>query len=224
MARAQVDKDIADRLGDLHRNPEAPVAYADIQTVVETIMTTMSGDLSAKDLQLYSELEDLATYIESAKQEIAALRPDEVTDTYLPTATDELDAIVEATAEATFSIMDATEVVEGVMEKVDPELSNQLMEATTRIYEACGFQDITGQRINKVVKTLKHIEEKIEALVSAFGEEIAHVKEAQKEMGLEEQKNVEPTKPTDEDLLQGPQLAGQANSQADIDALLASFD
>jgi chemotaxis protein CheZ len=30
--------------------------------------------------------------------------------------------------------------------------------------------------------------------------------------------------PSDEDLLEGPQLEGKGNNQAEIDALLASFD
>ena len=44
-----------------------------------------------------------------------------------------------------------------------------LQEATTRIYEACSFQDITGQRITKVVATLKTIEAKVAGIVSTFG-------------------------------------------------------
>ena len=52
------------------------------------------------------------------------------------------------------------------------------MDATTRIYEACSFQDITGQRITKVVKALHGIEEKVDAFVAAFGDEIEKYKKA----------------------------------------------
>ena len=72
--------------------------------------------------------------------------------------------------------MDATEQIEGLMDKVDPEDASVIMEATSTIYEACGFQDITGQRTTKVVKALKDIEEKIDALVEAFGSEIEKFK------------------------------------------------
>ncbi|MGB0683146.1 MAG: protein phosphatase CheZ [Magnetovibrionaceae bacterium] len=223
MPVGKVDSAIRDRLDDLRRNPETQVPLADVEEVVSAIMGTATGDISASDLQLYGELEELATYIEHAKGEIAALRPDEVKDTFLPSATDELDAIVEATAEATFSIMDATEVLEDMMGEVTPEQSEKLMEVTTKIYEACGFQDITGQRISKVVKTLQHIEEKVDALVDAFGEEIEKYKAARPE---QEEPVVEAAeqKPSDEDLLAGPQLTHEANTQAEIDALLASFD
>jgi chemotaxis protein CheZ len=93
-----------------------------------------------------------------------------------------------------------------------------IMNATTEIYEACGFQDITGQRITKVVKALKDIEEKIDALVEAFGSEIAKYKKSAPE------EEPEPEAVTDEDLLNGPQLKEKAQTQEEIDVLLASFD
>jgi len=213
-----VDPDIEAKLTVLRKRHGDVVAVADISDVVESIMSSMKGDLTATDLEIYNELEALGRYIHEAKDDIAALRPDEVKDKYLPSATDELDAIVQATEVATNTIMDATEIVDGVMGDVDSEVADKLMEATSTIYEACGFQDITGQRITKVCKALQDIEEKIDGLVSAFGSEIDKVKEAQLAQG--DQDNTI----TDEDLLNGPQLAEEAKSQDDIDALLASFD
>ena len=147
------------------------------------------------------------------------MRPDEVKDDYLPTAADELDAIVAATEKATNTIMDATEQIEGLMDKVDPEDASVIMEATSTIYEACGFQDITGQRTTKVVKALKDIEEKIDALVEAFGSEIEKFKNDNPKADEESGREL-----TDEDLLEGPQLEEQAQTQEEIDALLATFD
>lgn len=194
------------------------VNVSEISGVVESIMATMKGDLTSQDLELYSELQALANYIHDAKTDIAALRPDEVRDEYIPTASDELDAIVAATEKATNTIMDSAEAIEAVMENLDGEQAEKLMEATTNIYEACGFQDITGQRITKVVKALKDIEDKIDALVTAFGSEIDKVK------AEEPKKKKKAEDLTDEDLLDGPQQEGEASTQEEIDALLASFD
>ena len=216
MPAGRVDSALQRRLDELESKHGDTVRTADIAEVVECLMATLRGDVAAVDLSIYAELESLARYIQAAKIEIAQLRPDEVTEQYIPAAADQLDAIVEATAEATHTIMDATETIEGVMEKLDGENSKKLMDATTRIYEACGFQDITGQRITKVVKTLKDIEERVDALVAAFGSEIAKVKAEQPER--EEKK--EPNK----EVLHGPELSEDAKSQAEVDALLASFD
>ena len=123
---------------------------------------------------------------EAPKSEIAALRPDEVKEEYLPAAADELDAIVAATAEATNSIMDATEIIERVAENLEGENQDALLDATTRIYEACGFQDITGQRISKVVKTLEEIENKVDALVKVVRQRICRRMKASQEVGSAE--------------------------------------
>ena len=42
-------------------------------------------------------------------------------------------------------------------------------DACMRIFEACSFQDITGQRITKVVSTLTYIEERLHGLQDAWG-------------------------------------------------------
>ncbi len=219
MASGDVDAELGAKLRELRENPEEMIRMGEVAGVVESLMATLKGDLSSADLKIYTELESLAKYIEAAKKEIVALRPDEVRDEYLPTATDELDAIVEATAEATNTIMDAAEAVESVMKHLEGEDVDVLGEATTKIYEACGFQDITGQRITKVIKALKYIEEKVDALVDAFGAEIENIKKDQPQEEVQKD-----AKLSDEDLLSGPQQKEKAKNQEEIDALLASFD
>lgn len=213
------DTKLADQLSALKEHDNSYVSVNEIKDVVQSVMDTMKGELTATDIQLFMELESLAHYIEMAKKDIAALRPDTVRDEHIPSATDELDAIVEATAEATNKIMDCAEIIEGEFPNMSPEVSDRLMEATTNIFEACGFQDITGQRITKVVNALKDIEEKITRLVDAFGAEIERIKENEVPLP-EEEKGPQ----TDDDLLHGPQLKDEAKSQEEIDALLASFD
>ncbi len=213
------DTKLADQLDALKEHDHSYVSVNDIKSVVQDVMDTLKGELTATDIQLFMELESLAHYIEMAKKDIAALRPDAVRDEHIPSATDELDAIVEATAEATNKIMDCAETIEGEFPNMPTEVSDKLMEATTNIFEACGFQDITGQRITKVVNALKDIEEKITRLVDAFGAEIDRIKEKEVPVGDEPQGPL-----TDDDLLHGPQLKEEAKSQEEIDALLASFD
>ena len=90
------------------------------------------------------------------------------------------------------------------------DASAKLQDATTRIYEACSFQDITGQRITKVVSTLKTIEVKVDSILAAFGSRREGFAPA--------------PLPDPETLLNGPQLPANAMDQTDIDKLLASFD
>ncbi len=187
-----------------------------VASVVEAVVASLSGDMSVADLKLYQELERLSDFIHSAKQEIAALRPHDISER-IPAATDELDAVVEHTAEATGTILDVAETLEKLGPSLPVEARNILGAAVTRIYEACNFQDVTGQRITKVVTTLKFIEQKIDALLGAFGSDIADMRELAPPP---------PAEPVDEDakLMHGPQLPKEANKQAEIDAIMAEFD
>src|ERR1700733_9603266 len=201
------DVNLTDRLAVIRTRYVAsdPEMVAD---VVRAILATMSGDLTARETTLLTEVESLGRTIAAAKAEIAALRVDDITVSDIPFATDELDAIVAHTAAATHAILETCETLDAVAEHLAGEPAAQLQDATTRIYEACGFQDITGQRITKVVNTLKIIETKVGQLVSTFGETSSVAGS--------------PDGPAEAVLLNGPQLPTVAMDQSDIDKLLAS--
>jgi chemotaxis protein CheZ len=184
-----------------------------IEAAVRAVLISMAGDLTAKEAALIAELEALGRTIARAKSEIAQLSVDDITGAHIPSATDELDAIVEHTAQATNEILDCCEVLERLQAEVPPAAATALQGAVTRIYEACSFQDITGQRISKVVAALKAIESRVETAV-------AHA------AGRPPPEAAASTTPRTEgqDLANGPQLPAGASSQAEIDRLLASFD
>ena len=173
---------------------------------------TMQDEISERYLRVYEELNELVNYIDAAKAHIAVLYPDDIRDDYLPAATDQLDAIVANTERATNTILDAAEIIAAKANELDiPEITDQV----TKIFEASSFQDLTGQRTSKVIATLKYIEERIHQLILAFfGEETDETRQTkpQREMSSEDA------------LLDGPQLPGEENKQADIDAVLAGFD
>lgn len=194
------------------REQQPNLEFGMITEVVRAVLTTMSYDLTANELSLLREVEELGRVIANTKSEIAALRVDDITDHDIPFATDELDAIVEHTAHATDAILESCEMLDEVSATVSGEPAAKLQAATTKIYEACSFQDITGQRITKVVTTLKTIEEKVAHIISTFGPSIAVSRAATDRVA------------TDADLLNGPQLPEHAMDQSDIDKLLASFE
>lgn len=200
-------------------------AVDQVVAAAKTVKKSAKAKPSKAENDVFAELERLSQYIQAAKREIAQIRPDDVKDEHLPTAIDELDAVVQAAAVATNTIMDACEIVENVMGDVPAETSGKLMDATTQIYEACTFQDITGQRINKVVTTMRHIEDRIDALLDAFGDKPAGAKKKTKAPKKTAAPKSGPKKTlTDEDLLEGPQLGDKVKSQSEIDDLFASFD
>ncbi|MFC7331809.1 protein phosphatase CheZ [Rhodocista pekingensis] len=210
MIRAS-DPVLQERLDSARTQAGQPLTREEVAEIVSSVVASMGGDISQTEVKLYSELEALARYINNAKKEIAAIRPADIHEEHIPRATDELDAVVGHTEEATNRIMDACDQIMAMSGEVPGEVSNRLMMITTGIYEACNFQDITGQRISKVVRALKHIEAKVEALLLAFGEEVQR----------RHPNVVEEVKKDDEDkfLLHGPQLSGQGVDQSFIDSL-----
>lgn len=191
---------------------EAPTAER-IEHAVRAVLGSMAGDLTAREAALLAELDALGRTVARAKEEIARLKVDDITESHIPSATDELDAIVDHTAQATNEILDCCEVLEKVAGAVDKDQAEALQGAITRIYEACSFQDITGQRIGKVVSALKAIEARVAAVTDQFPE------------GRGATPAVPAAEPATEGrrLAQGPQLPGVGVSQADIDRLLADF-
>jgi chemotaxis protein CheZ len=197
--------------------PDGGAGDGRIEAAVRTVLDTLAGDLSATEAALLAELEALGRTVSRAKEEIASLRVDDITEAHIPAATDELDAIVGHTAHATNEILDCCEVLEGVAAKVGGGEAEALQGAITRIYEACSFQDITGQRIGKVVAALKAIEARVGAVTERFG--------AAQPAGAAPRRP-EASAPEESEgrrLANGPQLPGAGVSQAEIDRLLADF-
>jgi chemotaxis protein CheZ len=218
--------EVTERIAVLRNGSFERASATEIASVVDSVLATMDGDLTPRDIKVYRDIEALARFIQNAKSEIAAVRPTEINDRDIPMATDELDAVVGATEEATGKILDAAELLERVSGELPPEQSAAVSDAVTSIYEACNFQDVTGQRISKVVKTLRSIEDRVAAMLSAFGEEIAkfQVDGAPVSVVSGVQAAAVPAARSDEDLLHGPSLPDDAKKQAEIDAILASFD
>lgn len=177
-----------------------------------------AGKVAAQDLNaLRRELAGLFEYIQRVRQEIAAIHQPSEADHKFTSIGEQLDAIVEATEEATNTIMGSVEKNHLLLDELRKGIKDAKLRAAVEkiaengnaILEACSFQDITGQRISKITKSLTYVEARVSALVGVWGKaqlEKVEVKPAQE-------------KTADEKLLHGPQLKGQAISQAEIDKL-----
>ena len=217
MAVAAVKERIEAQLSELQKT-HGSIDPDQLVAIVESVIDSIEGDMTTVGLKVYADIEALARYINTARAEIAELRPDDINSEHLPAATDELTAIVGATEQATHTIFEAVEGIEALTEKMDPEVAAQVSAAITSVFEACGFQDITGQRITKVVTALQMVESKVDALLQAFGDDIPRDGAPRSPQKKTTAPSGAPARP-DEHLLNGPQLPENAISQDDIDAL-----
>jgi chemotaxis protein CheZ len=170
--------------------------------------------------KLKAELDAIHAAIERTKLEIATVHQSGFRGRQMIRVTGELDAVVQGTLDATDAILTAAETIDrdaqtleaSCKTKQDRQCAADIQDQVIKIFEACNFQDLTGQRITKVVGTLAFIEERIVRMMEIWG-------------GIETFQDVavdEPTLPAgDAALINGPRLAtdlGHA-SQDDIDAL-----
>jgi chemotaxis protein CheZ len=200
-------------LSYLREKRSQEVTFAEVAGLAEIAVQSLQSFFDRLDASVYRELRDIAAYIEAMKKEIAALQVNELKDNRIPAAGQELGAIVKATEQATHDIMQCAEELMAA-HAGDPAAYKTLVDAKMLvIFEACSFQDLTGQRIAKVVETLEHIE----ARVARFAKAV-RVDEA---VGLLSEHEVAEAKRKQRLLLHGPQSDDKGIAQTDIDQLFA---
>jgi len=123
----------------------------------------------------------------------------------------ELDAVTAGTVQATHMILAAAEEINQVANnlsaalegKIEQDLAQDISDLVIRIFEACNFQDVIGQRINKAMTTLNVIEDHIASALD----------------GVKPAASTAPAGAAPE--LHGPRLNGDSGhiSQSEIDTL-----
>jgi chemotaxis protein CheZ len=208
---ALADASHFDRLVDFLKQKRENVTFHDIISLAEVAAQSLQGFFQAMDAKVYGELREIAGYIESMRHEIGALQVNDLKNSRIPAAGEELGAIVQATEAASNTIMECAEALMGA-DASDPAAYKALVdEKMMVIFEACSFQDITGQRIAKVVETLQHIEER----VSRF----ADVMQAKDIQGFLTEQERERAERKERFLLHGPALAGGGVDQSTVDQM-----
>lgn len=227
-----------------------------IEAVQKEVSTVLSQSLSRalKDGAFFRKvnddmregLEKIYREINEAKKEAAKdLQPAE-TNELISQASDQLDAILQSTEDAAVAIMDIVEEhqkrvinVGEVLQQLrtggaSKENVDRLIELNARnqsdlmeIMTALSFQDLTGQRIKKIINALQRIEEIVFNVYMSTGlkvrardqeperDETEIEKETEQKMeALEKGKTVKGSK------LEGP---ANATNQEDVDDLLAQL-
>jgi chemotaxis protein CheZ len=172
-------------------------------------------DASVQSLQ--RELARIHEAIAHDKRELAALVGDR-NERRMARAAGELGAAVEGMEKATEKILKSTETIDDGAKalaatlKTDYErgLAQDIQDHVVKIYEACNFQDLAGQRIGNVIRTLNMLEDQVAGMLErcstlARPGDSAAAARSSCERGL----------------LNGPRLDGDCGhaSQRDVDAM-----
>ena len=132
----------------------------------------------------------------------------------MPRIAHELNAVVEGTERATQKILAAAEEIDAAANnlsaaldgRIEQGLAQDIQDLVIKIFEACNFQDLIGQRVAKVLATLNFVEDHIGLVL----EELKTASASRQRHGAS--------------ALHGPRLDGDPGhaSQDDVDAMFVS--
>lgn len=211
MPAANVAAQVRTSLATLKASDLQDAQIMEVLKLAHQLTDTMKLFFSSLDQSICQEFHYIADYISRTRDEIAALRPNDIKSERIPSAGAELEAVVTDTEKATETIMSAAESVL-CDEEVDYDAYRANVEAKMmEIIENCSFQDLAGQRVSKVVNSLRHVESRVARFAEVMGVHDADgtVQETDEEKRAKEQ------------LLNGPALNGPETSQDDIDAFFS---
>ena len=164
------------------------------------------------------DLIEMSEAIARTRVEIASIKAPDGNSHVSVSATEELDSIVTATERATSEILAAVEAMQealwGLREEPGLERAcNAIQDRLTEVITACSFQDITGQRIQKVVQVLRFLESRVHSIIEIWDIDDGEIEEA-----------APPEAGSRRQLLNGPQNERDALKQADVDSIIDTLD
>jgi chemotaxis protein CheZ len=190
--------------------------FADVVRLAEIMSESFQAFFQTMDTTIYRELSTIADYISTMRHEIDVLQVSDIKEQRLPSAERELDAIVKSTEGATETIMAAAEAVLSAPSDDVEAYKAFVEEKMLAIFEACSFQDLTGQRISKVVETLGYIERRVARFASAMPEapDLTSYELDAEEQAREQRKR--------DLILHGPAFDGEGIDQNFVDELFST--
>jgi chemotaxis protein CheZ len=201
----------------------APAAAPQIRSNHESESETATDQITVGDLdKLKSETDTIHRAISRTMQELASLHFGAFGDAGKGRASRELDAVVDSTERATQQILEAVEAIDeaantlsaSLRHEQEQSLASDIRDHVVRIFEACNFQDLSGQRITKVLATLTFVEDRVARMLEIWGGREALQDYAA--IAIAETKS-------EAALASGPKLNGDSGhiSQQEIDAMFA---
>jgi chemotaxis regulatin CheY-phosphate phosphatase CheZ len=153
-----------------NRNADTKLVLAAIEKLERMVAQREHGADWPGSERLRGDLVEMMNAITRTKAEIASIRPAREAGNHFDQASSELDAIVGTTEKATSDILAAAERVQEMAwtlreQGVDESVCDLIDTNTADIYTACSFQDLTGQRIRKVIEVLRFLEARIDAMI-----------------------------------------------------------
>jgi chemotaxis protein CheZ len=175
----RIEETAASRLAECATDAQAPLRHAELmaelsalRAVIMAAAMRQTGETNAPagtdNARLTSELNLIVGAIDgtATKANGAALPSDAPPMTRISY---ELEEVVSSTEQATQKVLAAAEEIDQVAKNLSSALSGKfeqglaldIQDLVIRIFEACNFQDLAGQRVTKVLSILNFVEDHV---------------------------------------------------------------
>ena len=219
----QRHKEIMDAISVMQKTLSEGVRLNDEVASPEKVSSLLTDEVEEKRQELDDlkhEMGEIYKAIHETKTQIMTIKESGADGHEMARAAEELSHIVKGTEEATNNILHAAETIEtnasnlvaSIQSESQQAMACEIQEQIVSVFEACNFQDLTGQRITKVVKTFCFIEARILKMIEIWGGPENFLGIAAEDLE---------SRQGDGALLNGPALMDEESiaNQADIDAL-----
>jgi chemotaxis protein CheZ len=216
----RIEESAAMRLTQSIENTQAALRHAEIMQALAALRAEVAAGPRQPDRadgRLNAETERLAGELNLIHDAISGTAPAHRNGAREPAADltrigHELNAVVNGAEHATQRILAIAEEIDeaannlsaALTGRIEQDLVQDVQDLVIRIFEACNFQDLIGQRVAKVLVTLKFVEDHIARVL----DENTHITSP-------------PTAADSAQVLHGPRLDSDRGhvSQRDIDAM-----
>lgn len=163
------------RAADTNRLLEAidRLYNAALETRERPAETHGDGAMAKADLDiLWARLQDMRDAIDTARRDMAEIKPRETE--HFASAEEDAAAVATASERATLDILAAVERLQDIADRLrtggaDDDLCEEVETHARGIFMASAFQDITGQRIARLVGALTDLDRRIAAIMAQGG-------------------------------------------------------
>jgi len=160
-------KQTIETLISIKENKKSALKFADLEKFLSTLVENHKPENNG-DESLITELKQILSDVSNLKSDLESGKTgdDEACD-ILPLSIVDLTEIMKVLEGAANDILLVAEQLNSLKsgnEKVDQELATQ----ASKLFESCNFQDLTGQRIVRVIKNLERFQNTFQSIIKVL--------------------------------------------------------
>ncbi len=141
----------------INQQRDGGISLVELLSLTKIMVESLQSIVDDLDDDLGSDVQAIARHIERTQLELGEIPADSMAELAMPDVDMDLKEVVQSTEAATNTILQSAEQIMSASDEDMDTYRQTVDDAVMAIFEACCFQDLTGQRISRVSDTLSQI-------------------------------------------------------------------